>query len=108
MCSQDINNTPEIKELDSRKFLTNEEFEKFNKKLEHSFYEAAKLIPEFDSEKIAITNEQIKNILPFLYSSYTPYEYNMMQLRRAMDECTLQNSLCLYENHLKSEGLSQG
>jgi hypothetical protein len=77
---------------DKRTFFTDVEFEKFKNCLEFSFFEAAKLIPEFNPEKQAMTSDQARELLPFLYQRFTPYSEKMDRLSGAISQCVDKNA----------------
>ncbi len=83
---------------DTRIFLSDEEFECFKKEIEFSFNEAANLVPEFDSEKTAISNEQANLLRPFIFKRFTPYYMSMKDLAYNISVCVDKNHLNLHEN----------
>ena len=55
-----MNNKTKIKDIsvDVRRFLTDGEFRNFKGKVEFGFHEVARLIPDFNAERQAMSNEQ--------------------------------------------------
>lgn len=102
--NKDINITPSIKKKDNRIFLTDEEFETFKEKLEFSYYESAKLIPNFDFKNLAITNEQADQLLPFLFKCYTPFSENLEKLSSNISYCVARNHFYLLETQKATLG----
>jgi hypothetical protein len=72
---------------ETRRFLSDEEFRKLKEQLEHSFFESARLVPTFDSEKEAITEDQAAQLLPFLFKRVTPYYLSVRHLEQHISAC---------------------
>ncbi len=78
--------------IDTRRFLTDEEFENLKKEFLDIYHKAAELIPEFDSENIGLTDDQVNEFqLKFICHDYFPFTHAVRKFGNSLSICADKN-----------------